>query len=566
MPYDLVVRNGTVIDGSGADRFHADVGVRGGKIVEIGRIAEDGERTIDAEGHTVAPGFVDGHTHMDAQIFWDQLGSSSCYHGITSVVMGNCGFTLAPCAEHDAGFVFRNLERAEDISPEAMQAGIDWSWETFPEFLDTIDALPKGINYAGYIGHSALRTYVMGERAFSEQPSEDELRAMCRAVKEAVEAGAIGFSTSRTPNHVTADDRPVASRLADWDEVRAIVNAMGETGRGVFEIAGESPGRKPERIRDYHRRLRDLAVESGVPQTWGMFSMRVAPELWRPYFDLADETAEAGGQIFVQVHTRALNTLLSFQTQMPFDKWDVWRDLRALPLAEQQERLRDASLRAKLVEVANGERPRGKIVGVEARPPDWQYLYILDSMMGDHERVADVAKARGVDPVALMIDLSLEKDLKQFFMQPVANEDQDHVLEMIRHPRSVVTFSDSGAHVSQIMDSSLQTHLLSHWVREKQALSLEDAVRQLTHHAATQWGMHDRGLVREGMNADLVIFDPDTVGPAMPEVTNDLPAGAKRLRQVAVGIKNTVVNGEVFLEDNEHTGALAGRLFRGRVD
>ncbi len=566
MAYDLLVRNGTVIDGSGAPRFRANVAVQDGKIVEVGDVDGAAEHTIDAEGHVVSPGFVDGHTHMDAQVFWDELGASSCYHGVTSVVMGNCGFTLAPCAEADAGYVFRNLERAEDIAPEAMAAGIEWSWETFPEFLDTIDALPKGINYAGYIGHSALRTYVMGERAFTEQPSEAELATMCRTVQEAVRAGAIGFSTSRTPNHVTADDLPVASRVATWDEVRAIVNAMGETGRGVFEIAGESPGRKPERIEDYHHRLRDLAVESGVPQTWGMFSMRIAPELWRPYFDLADETAEAGGKIFVQVHTRALNTLLSFKTQMPYDRWPVWEELRALPLEEQKTRLRDPSLRAKLVEVANGERPNNKIVGVEARPPSWKHFYILDSMLGDHALLADVARERGVDPVELMIDLSLEKDFDQFFMQPVANEDQDDVLEMIRHPRSVVTFSDSGAHVSQIMDSSLQTHLLGHWVREKQALTLEDAVCQLTSNSASQWEMTDRGLVREGMNADLVIFDPETVGPAMPEVVHDLPAGAKRLKQLSVGIKNTVVNGQVFLEDNEPTGARAGRLFRGRVD
>ncbi len=405
----------------------------------------------------------------------------------------------------------------------------------------------------------------MGERAFTEAPSEDELATMCETVKDAVRAGAIGFSTSRTPNHITADDRPVASRLAEWDEVRAIVNAVGETGRGVFEIAGESPGRKPERILDYHQRLRDLAVESGVPQTWGMFSLRIAPDFWRPYFDLADETAAAGGKIFVQVHTRALNTLLSFQTQMPFDKWDVWSELRALPLGEQKARLSDPSLRAKLVEVAQGEPPRNRIVGVEARPPDWDYLFIVDSMAGDPRRVADVARERGVHPVELMIDLSVEKDLKQFFCQPVANENQDDVIEMMRHPRSVVTFSDSGAHVSQIMDSSLQTHLLSYWVREKEAITLENAIFQLTHNSAQQWGMHDRGLVREGMNADLVVFDPDTVGAAMPEVVNDLPAGAKRLRQYSTGIKNTIVNGEVFLENNEHTGALAGRLFRGAV-
>ena len=561
--HDLVIRDGWVVDGAGTPRFRGDVAVKEGRIVRIGRIAERARRTIDAEGHVVAPGFVDGHTHMDAQIFWDPLGSCSSYHGVTSVVMGNCGFTLAPCAERDAGFVFRNLERAEDISPDAMQAGIEWSWETFPEFLDTIDALPKGIHYAGYIGHSALRTYVMGERAFTEQATSGELARMCALAKEAVEAGAMGFSTSRTPNHVTADDRPVASRVADWDEVRAIVCAVGETGRGVFEIAGEAPGRSPERLRDYHERLRDLAVDSGVTQTWGMFSTRRAPEYWRPYFDLVEETAAAGGRIFVQVHSRALNTMLSFETQMPFDHWDVWRDIRGLPLAEQQAKLRDPSLRAKLVEVANGPRPERRIVGVEARPPDWDWFFVLDSMLGEQRRLADIAAERGMDPVDLMIELALQKDLKQFFCQPAANEDQDHVLEMMRHPRSVVTFSDSGAHVSQIMDSSLQTHLLGYWVREREALTLEEGVRQLTSIPAANWGMHDRGLLREGMNADLVVFDPDTVGPRMPEVVHDLPGGAKRLKQVANGIRNTVVAGEVFLENNEHTGALAGRLFRG---
>ena len=561
--HDLLIRNGWVVDGAGTPRFRGDVAVKEGRIVRIGRIAERARRTIDAEGHVVAPGFVDGHTHMDAQIFWDPLGSCSSYHGVTSVVMGNCGFTLAPCAERDAGFVFRNLERAEDISPDAMQAGIEWSWETFPEFLDTIDALPKGIHYAGYIGHSALRTYVMGERAFTEQATSGELARMCALAKEAVEAGAMGFSTSRTPNHVTADDRPVASRVADWDEVRAIVCAVGETGRGVFEIAGEAPGRSPERLRDYHQRLRDLAVDSGVTQTWGMFSTRRAPEYWRPYFDLVEETAAAGGRIFVQVHSRALNTMLSFETQMPFDHWDVWRDIRGLPLAEQQAKLRDPALRAKLVEVANGPRPERRIVGVEARPPDWDWFFVLDSMLGEPRRLADVAAERDMDRVDLMIELALQKDLKQFFCQPAANEDQDHVLEMMRHPRSVVTFSDSGAHVSQIMDSSLQTHLLGYWVRERQAMTLEEGVRQLTSIPAANWGMHDRGLLREGMNADLVVFDPDTVGPRMPEVVHDLPGGAKRLKQVADGIRNTVVAGEVFLENNEHTGALAGRLFRG---
>ena len=562
--HDLLIRNGWIIDGAGSPRFRGDIAVQDGRIARIGRIRERAKREIDAEGHAVAPGFVDGHTHMDAQVFWDPLGSCSCYHGVTSVVMGNCGFTLAPCGEQDAGFVFRNLERAEDIAPEAMQAGIEWSWETFPEFLDTIDALPKGIHYAGYIGHSALRTYVMGERAFTDQATPDELARMCALAKEAVEAGAMGFSTSRTTNHVTAGRPPGGEPGGGLGRgARHRLRRRRDGAGRVRDRGRDHRGAVPERLRDYHERLRDLAVDSGVTQTWGMFSTRRAPDFWRPYFDLVEETAAAGGRIFVQVHSRALNTMMSFETQMPFDHWDVWRDIRGLPLAEQQAKLRDPALRAKLVEIANGPRPERKIVGVEARPPDWDWFFVLDSMLGAPRRLVDVARERSMDPVDLMIELALQKDLKQFFFQPAANEDQDHVLEMMRHPRSVVTFSDSGAHVSQIMDSSLQTHLLGHWVREREAMTLEEAVRQLTSVPASSWGMHDRGLLREGLNADLVVFDPDTVGPRMPEVVHDLPGGATRLKQVADGISHTIVGGEVFLEDNEHTGALAGKLFRG---
>jgi N-acyl-D-aspartate/D-glutamate deacylase len=562
MGYDLLVKNGTVVDGSGSPGYRADVGVVDGKIAAIGRINESAKQTIDADGHIVSPGFVDGHTHMDAQIFWDPIGSCSCYHGVTSVVMGNCGFTLAPCKQEDADMVFRNLERAEDLSRDAMLEGIDWRWETFPEFLDVIDELPKGINYAGYIGHSALRTYVMGERAFSDAASEDDVRNMQGLVKQAVQAGAIGFSTSRTFNHLTADDRPVASRIAEWDEVRAIVNAVGETGKGLFEIAGEAPGRDPERIAEYHGRLRDLAVESGVPQTWGMFSVRAAPDLWRPYFDLLDETAAAGGRMFAQVHSRALSSLLSFESNTPFDNWEFWSEFRQLPLAEQAAKMRNPEIKAKLIEIASREYTGPRIVGAEARPPEWDYIYPMDDMVYDKPSMAEIARGKGIHPVELMIDMALERDLKMFFRQPIANEDQAQVLDMMKHPRSVITFSDSGAHVSQIMDSSLQTHLLSYWVREKQAMTLEDAIKQITYNTATMWGLHDRGLLREGMAADLVVFDADTIGAKMPEVVHDLPAGAKRLKQTADGILNTVVNGEILLTNNDHSGAVPGRLLR----
>jgi N-acyl-D-aspartate/D-glutamate deacylase len=540
------------------------VGVRYGRIVTIGRIRERAREVIDADGQVVAPGFVDGHTHMDAQIFWDPLGTSSCWHGITSVVMGNCGFTLAPCAAADRDLVIRNLQRAEDIPPAAMAAGIEWRWTTYPEFLECLEALPKGINYSGYIGHSALRTYVMGERAFEAQATEDEMRAMERELRDALRAGAMGFTTSRSPSHETPDGRPVASRVARWDEVRRLVGVMGELGAGIFELAGEEVDRTPGNpgLRDYHVRLRDLAVETGRPVTFGVFGRRGVPGVWRTYLDLLDETAAAGGRMFAQAHSRSLSALLSFKTQLPFDRLPVWKELRALPIDEQRQRLRDPDLRRRLVEASGGRDDR-RALGTEARPADYDWLFVFDTVYGPHRSVAEVARERGQHPAQTMIELALEKDLDLFFLQPVANEDQDVALEIMRHPRCVVTFSDSGAHVSQLMDSSLQTHLLSHWVRTKQAFTLEQAVRMLTLVPATLWGFADRGLIREGMAADFVVFDPDTIAAEMPEVVDDLPAGARRLVQRTRGVAATVVNGEVLLREGKPTGALPGRLLRG---
>jgi N-acyl-D-amino-acid deacylase len=443
-----------------------------------------------------------------------------------------------------------------------MDAGIDWTWRTFPEFLDRVQDLPKGINYAGYIGHSALRTYVMGERAFEKEAGEDDLKAMERELRDAIRAGAIGFTTSRSPSHETPDRRPVASRLASWDEVRRLVGVMGEMNAGIFELAGERAGGDPEKLRDYHVRLRDLAVESGRPITWGLFSRREEPDLWRTYLALLEETAARGGRMFAQVHSRALTIVLSFKTSLPFDRLPVWRELRTLPLEQQQRQLRDPEMRARLVAAAH-ERDERRPIGAEPRAAAYEWTFVMDSAEGPHRSVADVARDRGVDPVEAMIDLALEKDLDRFFLQPIANENQDHALELIKHPRTVVTFSDSGAHVSQIMDASLQTHLLSHWVRARQALTLEQAVRMLSFEPATHWGFSDRGLIREGLVADLLVLDPDTVAPEMPEVVRDLPAGARRLTQRARGIAATVVNGEVVLRDGKPTGALPGQLLRG---
>lgn len=564
MQYDLIIHNGTIVDGSGLPRYGADIGIVHGKIASIGRIRASAKETIDAEGHVVAPGFIDGHTHMDAQVNWDPLGTCSCWHGITSVVMGNCGFSLAPCAEANNDLVMRNLERAEDISPQAMAAGIKWTWETFPEYLDTVDRLPKGINYAAYMGHSALRTYIMGERAFSEAATPDDIDRMQREVRDAIRAGAMGFTTSRTQSHQTPQGQPVASRLAHWDEVRQLVGVMGEMNAGVFEIANENPLDTPEQLQDYLMRLRDLAVDTGVPITYGQFSRRYASDTWRSYLAMADETAQAGGRMFIQVHSRSLNLVLSFETQMPYDKLPVWRDMRQLSLAEQEAALRHPEMRRKLVEAAQQqEDDGGHGIGPEARSANYDYLFVMDAGMPPYRSVAEMATELNKAPIDVVIDLALEKKMQQFFLQPIANENEDHALELIKHPRTVVTFSDSGAHVSQIMDSSLQTHLLGYWVREKQQLTLEEAVRQLSFVPASYWGMHGRGLLREGYAADIVVFDPEQIAPLLPEVVHDLPAGARRLKQKSAGIMATVVNGDVLLRNNEHTGALPGQLIRG---
>jgi N-acyl-D-aspartate/D-glutamate deacylase len=566
MDYDLLIKNGTVVDGSGLPRYEADVGVRDGEIVEIGKLGGTAKEEIDAEGHVVAPGFIDAHTHMDAQVFWDPLGTCSCWHGVTSVIMGNCGFTLAPCAEENKQLVIRNLERAEDISPAAMEAGIsDWSWETFPQYLDAVEARPKGINYGAYLGHSALRTYVMGERAFEQEASEDDLAAMKRVLAEGLHAGAMGFSTSRSTNHRTADDRPVASRLASWDEVCQLVNVMSDEGAGIFELTREDVTLDEASIRDYFDRVTNLAVESKVPVTFAGNYGRERDDFWLNFYNCADEIVERGGRALIQAHCRWACTLLSFESKMPYDRAPLWKELRAGPLANQEAALRDPGMRAKLVAAAleHAKQPETGVAAEVRSQVDYDWLFPLERMLPPYPSVAEIARKQGKKAIDVVIDMALAKHLKQFFLQPLFNEDWDVVLFMMRHPRTAVTFSDSGAHVSQIMDSSLQTHMLSYWVREKEEFTLEQAVRKMTYDVASFCGLHSRGLVRKSKAADLVIFDPDTIAPQMPTLEHDLPGRAPRLKQKADGILATIVAGQTLLRDNEHTGALPGQVLRG---
>jgi N-acyl-D-aspartate/D-glutamate deacylase len=554
MTYDIVVRNGRVVDGSGLGPYRADVGISEGRIVTIGRIRERGATDIDAEGHVITPGFIDGHTHLDAQVFWDPLGTNACWHGVTTAVTGNCGFTLAPAAPEARALVVRNLERAEDISGAAMAAGIDWSWTTFAEYLDAVDQLPKGINYAANIGHSALRTYVMGERAFEQEATLDDLAAMTSELLSSLQAGAYGFTTSRTRHHQTSDDRPVASRIASWSEVCALVRVLGEANVGTFQFVEDSP--PPDERAAHHARLIALAAETGVPFAIGATSGadRVLP--------LLDACADAGGRMFGLGHCRGIGTLSSFRTQLPFDRLPEWRELRSRPLDEQRRMLTDRSLVARLAQIALAG-PYPDAFGGEARPPDFARMQVLERPVPPNPTVDEAARARGVDPVTYLIDRALESDLAQFFVQTNAPFDHDDVARILRHPQTVMAFSDAGAHVSQMSDASLPTHLLAHWVRDRGDFTIEEAIRMLTLEPARAWGFHDRGLLREGLVADCNIIDPATVAPAMPTVVHDLPADEKRIDQRATGFLATIVGGQVTQRDGEPTGALPGRLLRG---
>ena len=562
--YDLVIRNGTVIDGTGLPKYRADVGLIGDRIAAIGRIRERGKEEIDATGQVVTPGFIDGHTHMDAQVFWDPLGSCSCWHGVTSVVMGNCGFTLAPGSAAQRDMIVSNIARAEDISADAMAAAIRWDWTTFREYMDVVDKLPKTINYAANIGHSALRTHIMGPRAFEQHATHDDLGAMEHELRDALDAGAIGFTSSRSTGHKLPepDNRPVASNHASWDELSQLVCTMGATGRGIFEYSREREARSPDpQVRKAaNDRLLELAVKSGVPITFGIPAGSAGVQ---DTLNLLDSTADAGGRMFGQTHTRGISHMLSFKGRLQFDDLAEWAQVRALPFAEQRKAFSDPQQRKRLVDATKTGNYRTG--GGEPRAPNYENMYVFRDAVSRNPTVAELAAQRNVDPVEVMMDLALESDFNQLFMQfdiATVPKNEAEALATLRHPRTVMTFSDSGAHVSLIMDSSIHTHLLAYWVRERKAFTLEEGVKMITLAPAMAWGFTDRGLLRQGCIADINIFDPAKIAPEIPTIENDLPTGARRLKQKSTGILATIISGKVAFRNGEHSGALNGKLLR----
>lgn len=568
MANDLLIRNATIVDGSGGPRYRADVGIKGGRIVEIGRVLTAASETVDADGLILSPGFIDGHTHMDAQVNWDPFGTCSCWHGVTSVIMGNCGFALAPCAPEQREWFAKCLEAVEDIPTEAMMAGIEWSWETFPEYLATVERLPKGINYGAYIGHSALRMYTMGERALSERATPEDLSRMGKTVVEALRSGALGFSSSRSTTHTTPNGSAIASRVAEWEELEHIIGEMSKVNAGFFQVAPNFSSGDAHKA--FLEQLATLALATGRPIMLPIATTKQSNDStsWQFQTDYLDRTAAAGGRIHGQATTRSINAIFSLKTYLPFDVLPSWKTFRALPIEEQKRFLQDPENRRRLIADEAKMKPRdnvpqgGGAATTDPRKPDYDNFFAMMDVSWQDPSVGQLAAERNQHPVEVIMDLSVENE-DQIYVQPIINESREDVLNILKHPRTLATFSDSGAHVAQEMGSSLPTHMLNYWVRDQGAFTLEQAVRMLSFDNASAWELPDRGLVHVGYKADLLLFEEDAIKPQVPTVDTDLPSGSRRLVQKADGIVMTVVNGDVTLRDGESTGVYSGEVLKG---
>ncbi len=553
--YDVVVRGGTVVDGTGRDGYRADVGIRGDRVAALGEVRGSGRREIDAAGSIVTPGFVDIHTHLDAQLAWDPVLSSSCWHGVTSVVLGNCGVTFAPCKPADRGYLANLMQSVEDIPADSIMAGLDWSWETYGDYLDALAGMPKGLNVGGMVGHCALRYYAMGERSLSPEPASDaDIGAMCELLAEAVGRGAIGFSTSRTPLHRVPDGRLVPGTYADRRELVALARTLGEHDRGVFEAVPSFVG-DPEHVHAELEILEAVSREGGRPVTFALTQMREAPRQYAEILAAVAEARERGALLFPQTTAKSIGLLYGIVHRTPFDRAPGWRALRSLPLGE------------KLAELRSPSRRRELIAEAEAFPPavsPWE-TFVIDGDVPRYDNdpataLAAIAERRGVAPVEAFIDLSLEQEGAMLMTWPILNSDLEAVEDLLTSPVTIMGLADAGAHVGMIMDASQPTHFLANWARDRGVVTVPEAVRKLTSEPADLFGLPGRGRLEVGSFADLNVVDLDALALEPAEYVHDFPLDAGRFVQRSRGYRCTLVNGEVFLEDGEHTGALAGTM------
>jgi N-acyl-D-amino-acid deacylase len=566
--HDLVIRGGTVVDGTGSEKRLADVAIDGDRIVAVGNDIGEGRREIDATGHLVTPGWVDIHTHYDGQVTWDTHLTPSGWNGVTTIVMGNCGVGFAPVRPGKEEFLIQLMEGVEDIPGTALTEGIQWDWESFPEYLDAVEAMPRAIDVAAQVPHGAVRAYVMGDRgAKNEKATPEDIEQMADLVREGLQAGALGFSTSRTILHRAKDGEVVPGTNAEDDEVMGIGRVLGEVGHGVFEVASDLSPEGEELAW-----MSKLGKETGRPVSFACLQNPGDPKQWRRLLDACEKDAAEGGCLTPQVAQRPAGLLLGFETTLhPFSIHTSFQELAGLPLEERRAKLADPAVRAKIL----ADQPDYSVLPGPAKlimqgfgmmfplgdPPEYE--------PAPEQSIAAIAQREGRTPLDVAYEVMAADGGSGLIYLPLlgyADGNLEPIREMMMHPQSVFSLSDGGAHCGLICDASVPTFLLTHWVRDRsrgERIPIEQIVERQTRRTANFYGMADRGVIAEGMKADVNVIDFENLHIHAPEIVYDLPAAGRRLIQKVDGYRYTVCSGEVIYEDGVPTDALPGKLSRG---
>jgi N-acyl-D-amino-acid deacylase len=564
--HDLVIRDASIVDGTGAAAYAGDIAIDGGTIAAVGGTAGAARREINAAGAMAAPGWIDVHTHYDGQVTWDPIVGPSSWHGVTSIVIGNCGVGFAPVKPADHDMLIELMEGVEDIPSAALHEGVPWNWESFPQFMDALEAMPRALDVATQVPHNPVRAYVMGADAGSDRPSTDAERAqMAAIVAEGLAAGALGFTTSRTKFHRTSTGDHVPSHYADLEELRTIVQSLKSHGDGVIGLLCDFD--EPEADIAGFRRL---AVESGRPLYYLLVQFDEHPDRWRRVLELSRPGPD-GAVIHPQVCPRPVGFFLGLEcTFHPFVSRAAYREIADLPLAERVQRMRDPEVRRLILSQARTHRSNM----MQQVTAGFDKMYRLGDPPNyepsEEDSILSIARREGREPQEVAYDMLLERDGHELIFLPFTNyTDRNHevILEMLRDEQSLFGLGDGGAHCGLICDATIPTFLLTHWVRDRargERLPLEWIVKRQTRDNAAFFGLHDRGVLAPGMKADVNLIDMDRLNLRPPHIVHDLPAGGRRLVQEAEGYLATVQSGTVTFEDGTHTGALPGKLVRGR--
>lgn len=566
--HDIVIRGGTIVDGSGGEPFVADVAIDGKTITHIGSVNQMGREEIDARGKVVMPGFVDVHTHYDGQILWEDHIAPSSSHGVTTVIMGNCGVGFAPCRATDRSLLLKVMEGVEEIPQVVMAEGLPWNWETFPEYMDALDQRRTDVDFAAQVPHGPLRVYVMGKRGAAREPANGaELMEMSRLVEEALRAGAIGISSSHINAHRAVDGTLSPCETAAPAEMLALAQGLRNAGTGVIDYISEFPGLAFGSTIDFDI-MRDMVKLSGRPLAFSLFQMDHIPDDWKKLLELVDRANAEGIAIRGQVASRAIGITYGLDlTHNPFSYRPAYEEIAHLPVAERAAAMREPGRRSRILAEAPDHSNKSTLwlLGMVGK------MFVIDERF-DYERplsenISNLAAARGISAEEMAYEVLSAGDGASMLYLPITNYTEgslDNVLEMIRNPNTVVALGDGGAHYGGVCDAAYPTFFLAHWVRDRAGtrLSLPEAVRALTHEPAISVDLLDRGLLREGYKADVNVIDMERLKVHMPEVRHDLPGGAPRMHQAATGYVATILSGEITLRDDMLTDALPGRLVR----